>query len=271
VEQVNVELPCGTGDTSTVGTVQTRFPIANPGGFPINTDPQTQYSFGWGVNFCDAVTISGLPNGSIFTVSDVSLVSEGSSSQSAVTLLEEFLGFVTGWTSPTDITTVQPFLFVEADGKVLDIPALCLVTPTSGSTPPTWTYYTLAQLVTIASYFCGLTASTLPDPSDGYHGSGLPGLLLAGSESIYKWDTHQFVDWVDMPLPQVAIPAQDLWDEVQIYPGAGLVWTQAGSFGVSTPLRVSKSLRGQATVLVYDSSGAALGGLQVKTYKTATQ
>ncbi len=267
---VRLDLCCGTNDLATIGVVQSRFPIAYPGGFPINQDPIDAYDFGWGVNYSDSVGFGGIPNGCIVTISDVSLVSAaGGDAQSAVTLLENFLNFVQGWTSPTDNTTVQPFLFLEADGRVIDIPALCLVTPTTGSTGPTYTWYTLAQLVEILEYFPGLTASALPDPTDTYHGSGLFGLLLGGSGATYDWTLREWTDWVDVGLPQTAMPAQDLWDEVQLYPGCGEVFSQSGTFGVPAPLRVSKSLRGQCVGLIFDTSGVAASGVQVKAYQTA--
>ncbi len=269
--QIELDLCCGTNDLATIGLIQSRMPIAYPGGFPINYDPIDQYDFGWGVNYSDSVSFSAIPNGCIVTITDVALASStGGDKQSAITLLENFLNFVTGWTSPTDHTTVQPFLFIESDDRVIDIPALSLVTPTSGSSPPTYTWYSIAQLVTILSYFPGLTASTLPDPTDTYHGSGLLGLLLGGNGATVNWTTHEWTDWVDVGLPQTALPAQDLWDEIQVYPGAGECWSQAGAFGVPTPLMVSKSIRGQCDGLIFDTAGNPLSSALVKAYETAS-
>jgi hypothetical protein len=269
--QIGLELPCGTTDVSTIGLVQTRFPIQYPGGFPINYPPVTQYSFGWGVNYANSVGFSAIPNGAIVTFSDVSLISEtNASKQSAITFLETFLDFVTGWTSPTDTTTVQPFMILEADGKIIDMPGMALVTPSSGMSPPTYTFYTIAQMVTMYAYFPGLTISTLPDPSDGYHGSGLLAFLLGGSGDTYNWSTNQWTDWVDVNLPQTTIPAQDLWDEIQIYPGCGNPWGGTRSFGSPTPLRASKSLRGQANGLIYNTPGNLFSGVKVKVFETSS-
>ena len=266
--RIDLELPCGTTDTATIGLVQSRFPIQYPGGFPINEPPVTQYSFGWGVNYASSVTFSSIPNGAIVTFTDVSLVSETSIPQSAVTLLENFLNFINGWTSPTDNTTVQPFMFIEADGKVIDMPAMCLVTPSSGMTPPTYTFYTIAQARTLLAYFPGITATLLTTPTDGYHGDSLYMLTLGGNGATYDWTAHQWTDWVDVSLPK-NIPSQDLWDEIVVYPGAGNVWKQSGAYGGPTPIQISKSLRGQATGLTYTVPGVAAPGYPVSLYETA--
>jgi len=263
-----LDLCCATNDTETVDSTQSRFPIASPGGFPINTDPVSGYKLGWGVNFCDTLVIGGIPDGYSVTLGGISLVeSSDPQKQTAITLLEPFLSFNTGWTDPTDTTSVQDYLLVETDYRVLDLPALALVTPFSGS--PGFVWYTIAQLQTMLAYFPGLTAVLLTSPTDGYHGSGQPGLLLGGEGSTYDWTASTWADWVDVSLPQTSIPAQDLWDEITVYPQAGNVWPQSAPYGGSTPLQVSKNLRSQAWGIVFTPAGLPVVGAQVALYETA--
>lgn len=264
---VSLDLCCAYNETEATDTTQTRFPIASPGGFPINTDPTNQYKLGWGVQYCDSVVISGIPNGCSITISDVSLVSK-SGGQAALTLLEPFLDFYTGWTDSSDTTSLQDYLFIESDYRVLDLPAMALITPVSGS--PSYQWYTIAQLRTMLAYFLGLTATLGSAPSDGYHGTGQLALCLGGLGATYDWTSLGWKDWVDLALPQGAIPAQDLWDEVQVYPGAGNVWQQSGPYGGATPVAMSKSLRAQADGLVFDLGGNAKSGQKIKTYETST-
>ena len=264
-----LDLCCATSDTTTVGATQSRFPIVAPGGFPINTDPTHAYELGWGVNFCDSLTISGIPDGYSLTLAGVSLVtSTDPETQSAVTLLENFQNLVAGWTDPTDNTSVQPWLYMESDGRPIDVPALALVVPT-GSSPPTYTWYTISQIQTILAYYPGLTATLLATPTDTYHGPSLWALLLGGEGATYDWTALAWKDWVDVSLPQT-IPAQDLFDEVQGYPGMGQVWTESGAFGTPTPLVVSKSLRGQAWGLAFTAAGLPLVGAPVSLYETSS-
>ena len=264
-----VDCCCATTDTETVDTTQSRFPIAYPGGFPTNTDPINAYKLGWGVNFCDTLNLSGIPDGTTLTLNDISLVeSSDPQAQSVVTLLEPFQAFQPGWTSPTDNTSVQDYVLVETDYRVLDVPALALVTPFTGA--PSYVWYSISQLRTILAANPGITATLLTPPTDGYHGSGQFGFLLGGEGATYDWTAQVWKDWIDVPLPQSAIPAQDLWDEVTVYPQAGNVWPQGAPYSGSTPLQVSKSLRFQGWGLAFIPSGAPLSGAQVTVYPTAS-
>jgi hypothetical protein len=265
-----LDLCCATHDTSTVNATQSRFPISGTGGFPINTDPTNAYEMGWGVNFCDSITISGIPDGYTVTLTDVSLVSSGSgSAKRTITFLENFLNFINGWTSGSDTTTVQPWLGLACDGRPLDMPAKCLVTPT-GAGSPSYTDYSISQIQTILAYFPGLTATLLADLADGYHTSGQYALFLGGEGATYDHTGHTWKDWVDVDLPQTSIPAQDLWDEIQSYPGAGDVFDPSAAYGGATPIRISKSLRGQGVGMVFSTDGSALASAPVKLFETAS-
>lgn len=268
-----LDLSCAFNDATTVQTKQTRFPIANPGGFPINTDPTIQYSMGQAaVAYCDSLVVGNILDGYTLTLTDVSLASSANAQkQSAVTLLETFLNFLTGWTSPTDNTTIQDFLYIESDYRVMDLPALALVTPI-GPGSPTYTWYSIAQMQTMLAYFPGLTATLLTCPvSDGYHGSGQYALNLGANGASLAWGgTPKWTDWVDVSLPQ-NLPAQDCWDEVISYYGAGNVWTQSAPYGGVTPVYISKDLRCQAWGMVFnDNTPVAMSGVQVKLFETAT-
>ncbi len=263
-----LDLCCATNETSLTEDVQSRFPLKDPGGFPIAEDPTHAYKLGWGVQFCDSITFGGIPDGWSVTLGGITLTSSlDRDRQSSITLLEPFQNFFLGWTSPSDNTFLQPYLLIEADGRVCDLPALAHVVPTSGSDSYVW--FSISQMQSMLAYMSGLHASLLPDPSDGYHDSTLPTLLLGGEGATYTWSSNLWTDWVDRALGEVLV-AQDLWDECSVYPGAGEVWSQAGAYGATIPLRVSKSLRAQAWGLVFDTKGNALRDAPVEIYETAT-
>ncbi|MDR3691177.1 MAG: hypothetical protein P4L46_17480 [Fimbriimonas sp.] len=264
-----LDLCCAGNDTATVGTKQTRNPIVDPGGFPTAAHSTVQYALGWGVQYCAAIQFSGIPDGCSATFTDVSLVrSSDIQKQSAVTILEPFQDFTAAWTSPTDNTTQQSYLFLEADYRVLDLPALSLVTPI-GSGSPYYVWYSIAQLQAMLATFPGLTASLLATPSDGYHGDALPMLLIGGEGATYDWSSNGWTDWIDVSEPWLDIPCQDLWDEVQVYPGCGNPFPQTAPFGGPTPLFVSKSLRAQGWGLVFTPAGVPIDGTPVQLYETA--
>ncbi len=268
---ITLDLACSVSDTETVDNTQSRFPLQGTASAPTTTDPTNQYKMGWGVNYCDSLTVSGIPDGNSVTLTNVALGSAPvGETQTAITFLAPFLDFVDGWSDPgVSNTTVQPYLLVESDDRgPIDIPALCLVTP-SGSGSPSYVWYSITQLATILNYFPGLAATLLSCPvSDGYHGSGQLGLTLGGLGSTYDWSSNQWTDWVDVGVTGT-FPAQDLWDEVQIWPGAGQVWTESGAFGIPTPLRASKSLRGQAWGNVFKSNRSPNTGAAVQLFTTA--
>jgi len=265
-----LDLCCAPTDTESVDSTQTRYPLSGIGGFPTATNPSSQYKLGWGVNYCVTLAIEGIPDGCSITLTSVQLMfSSDPQHQSAITLLEPFQGFVPGWAdSGVSVTSVQDYLLVETDYRILDIPALCLVTPTGPGTP-SYVWYTITQFQEILAYYPSLTATLLTCPvSDGYHGDAQLALNLGGEGATYDWTSLGWSDWIDSPLG-VTIPAQDLWDEVQVYPGAGNVWPQEAVYGGSTPIQTSKSLRAQGWGLVFTPAGASVDGAQVVLYETS--
>lgn len=267
---IEVDLCCAYSETETVDSTETRFPITNPGGYPINYDPIAQYKMGWGVNWCDSLSISAIPDGITLTISDVSLATNADvSTKPSITLLPGFANYLAGWTSPTDITTQDPWFLLQSNGRPLDMPAQCLVTPTTGPTSPTYTYYAISDLQTLLTYFPGLTASALSGLSDGFHNSSLPLLFLGGQGATLDWTSHIWKDWVDINLPQTSIPSQDQWDEITGYPMAGNFFSLATRIPGPSPLQFSKSLRCQANGMTFNSvTQKPLAGATVKLFTT---
>ena len=265
---IEVDLCCAYSETETVDSTETRFPITNPGGYPINYDPIAQYKMGWGVNWCDSLLISAIPDGITLTISDVSLATNGDlSTKPCITFLPGFANYLAGWTSPTDITTQDPWLLLLSNGRPLDMPAQCLVTPTTGPPNPTFTYYAISDLQTILSYFPGLTASALSGLSDGFHTSSLPLLFLGGQGATLDWTTLIWKDWISVSLPQTSVPAQDQWDEVIGYPMAGNFFSLATRIPGPSPLQFSKSLRCEANGMAFNSATqAAQPGATIKLF-----
>lgn len=267
-----LDLCCAGNETATKNKYTSRFPIKSPGGGPINTDPTTQYEMGWGVDYCDAVAISGIPDGINIILTNVILTFAAAGGQKKITIIEPFLSFESGWSDPSDNTTVQQFSFIQTDGRVSDVGiAMALVSPI-GAGSPSYTYLTVSELISYLQYLPGLTVTSLTAPTDGFHGFGQPGLNAAGSGSTYDWSTSAWKDWidVDMSLGSVTVPVQDLFDEVQVYPGCGNPWTPSGLYNIPTPLFISKLLRGQAWGEVFKTNQTPNPSQSVVAYLTSS-
>lgn len=270
----DADLCCAGNETVTKDKYSSRFPIKPVGGGPINTDPTTQYELGWGVDWCDSVSITGILDGLNITLTDVELVLSTTDKQQRLTLVEPFLSFLNGWTDTgVSTTTVQQYALIETDYRVSDVGiALALVTPT-GAGSPSYTFLTVAELVSYLQYLPGLTVTLLPDPPDTYHGSGGSALLVGSSGSTWSWTGSTWKDWIDLDISSgtITIPSQDLIDEVIVYPQAGNVWKELSSepFGGATPLEITKFMRGQAWGLVFNTDQTPNPGQSVVAYLTA--
>ena len=275
-----LDLTIAGNETATKNQKSSRFPIkSTPNASPSNptsNDPTDQYIMGWGVDYCDSISIGGIPDGYTLTLSDLQLtLSSASDKETAITLLEPFLSFNTGWTiSGTSNTKVQQYCLIQTDHRVTDLGiCMALITPV-GAGSPSWNYYSIAQLKGLLAYLPGLTLTLLPDPtsSDSYHTSGLAAFLLGGSGSTYDFGSNMWTDWVDKDFSTgtLTIPAQDLWDELIGYPGMGQVWTETGSFNVPTPIKITKYMRCQAWGEAYKTANVPYPSQSIKTFPVAS-
>jgi hypothetical protein len=266
-----LDLCCSDSETQTVNNTQTRFPLSSVGGYP-NADPPTnQYELGWGVNFDSSLIIGGIPSGMVLTLDSPGIeltVSTDAQAQQQITCLPPFETWPLGWTSASSHTYLNPFIYVETYYRLSDIAVgFAHVVPISNPSADSYVYYAISDVKTLLNYLPGITATALGTPTDGYHNDALPALNLAGGGATYNWATSVWTDWIDQPFAST-IPAQDLWDEVQVYPGAGQVWT-SGLYNIPTPLQLTKFLRGEAWGQGFKSTDVPYTGASVNSYQTS--
>ena len=264
-QALQADLCCGGTESNTVKGRDSRFPLTTPASGPHGNDPTVQYLMGWGVDCCDSITISGIPTGQSLTLTGITLELAATDGLKAITFLPPFLGMVQGWTDGGGTTyQCNPFAYVETDWRISDWPAVTLA---AGALA----FRSISDLKADLAYLPGVSVGAITQPTDGYHGIGLPALLLGGSGATYDWHDSAWMDWVDVDISgSVAIAAQDLWDEVFVYPAAGNVWTQADSFGGPTPLKIGKSLRGQGTGIAFTTQNKPYNSAAVKAFVTST-
>lgn len=258
----DIDLCCGGNETASVGEVTTRYPIDSPGGFPTNDPPSTPYGLGYGTTHCTSIQVSGVNDGTTLDVHDISL----SATSRSLTILPPFDYRPLGWDSGTDLTYLWPFLYLQCDDRApLDIPYAGTVDPNVGT--ESITYYTLEQLQDdLLDFWPGTTITTVTQPTDGYHDLDLPAGLLGALGATYNHSAGTWGDWLDISVASTTnLYAQDLWDQVDVFPGAGNVWTGSGAYDEATVLAVSKSLRGRAGGNIFKK-----GGLPFPTAETIT-
>jgi hypothetical protein len=251
----DLDLCRATDETEEERYKDTRFPLDPAGdiGFPVAGHPEELYALGWGVEWADSIGLSvpgAVEDGAELVVASVALVS---TDRQRLTLLTPFARLTDGWESETDVTTLQRHALLEVDGRVADWPGAALVSPFSAD--PYWRMFSIEELAQMMDYGPNWASAALDGPGDDYHGPGLPAYLLGGGGATVDQDTGDWIDWYDK-TSFGTIPAQDLWDLVYVFPGAGEVWT-AGDYDERTKLRISKSLRAQGTGLLYDDATGA--------------
>lgn len=212
---------------------------------PLLADGSVDDSVYWGVSVLDGLTVSGLADGEIYEFDSFTLARK---SRARGSFLSSFLGW-RSWQAGSGDQVNQGF-WSEVDGRVSDGYDLEL----SGGS---YSWPNLAELSSSFAGFGGWTSNVLADIGDGYHGSGLEGLLAFGSGAL--WDGADWQIGVEVDLSSsVDVLAQALWDEVSLYPGCGEVFDAGGDYGVPTKLRAATHLRGMAWGLLFGGGSVEL-------------
>jgi len=253
-QDIDLDLCCAGDDSGPVGPMNTRYPIESNGGFPTNTPPTTQYSFGWGVNYIDTLTINNLPNGVSVFIDSISTVR---GTDAKLSFIAPFLFFPTGWINNGggggDVTSLQPYAYVQVDGRgPLDFPHGAFVDTTSIDY---YRMYAISELVDMWNDIPGLAAANMSDAADGYHENDtLLAMTLAGGGATFDYDSEAWTNWIDRDVATstLTMESQDIWDQVSAYPGAGDIWT-SDLYDVPIRLATNKYLRGAINGLTYDS------------------
>lgn len=255
---VRIDLCLPDGHPDEVDEQESRWPLNEFGGTPTNSGQN------WGFNQFDALHIENLADGQTYSIDSIKLT-KGEFSQ--ITFLPAFRPWLEAWTSETDTTYQKPAAWTNSNGRISD---RCFLFKVDAEGPGvTYSWYDIDDSLGQIAGQSGWTVGASVTPTDGYHGNGLPGFLI--EPFIYDYgDPGEWTLCYDRDAQSAAdIFAQALWDEVEIYPGAGQVWT-GGAYDEPTQIAFAKSLRGQAWGLVYDEIDEAPESGQVVTLKTDT-
>lgn len=256
---VRVDLCLPHNAMSTTDGKDSRFPLDAPAtGDPTDSDY-------WGVSDIDEIVLSGLVDGQTYTVTKIELVSD---SRIEVSLLSAFNNWSEAWTNGSiDVTYHKPFFWGNADGRFADLPDMFFVDLTAPGDYYSW--QSLDQLKGTVGNLggWGMANGTHALPSDGYHTRDRDAYWLGGAGATYNYTTDTWTDWIDRSASTtLVVPAQPGWDYVEVYGGAGNVWTGAASYPTTaenTPLAVCKILRARGWGLAIDEDNAAESGATV--------
>ena len=254
---VRLDLCCAGNETDDVEPIDTRFEIEDPGGYPTAKRPKKEYLMGWGVNYVEAITFSGIDGAwSSFDIDWMQLSRDDDKAR--LSFLAPFSKFGRGWTSESDTTTLQQYAFQYSDGRPTDWPAMAYVAVPSGTSYYRW--FTITELLGMLEYSPGWSVEPATSfPADGYFNNGLEAYLLAGGGATFDFNpmAYSFSYWTDVEADDtpITLMAQALWDEAHAYPGAGRgVWDGTGydSANPAVPLVMAKHLRGRAEGMIFN-------------------
>ncbi|ARU40220.1 hypothetical protein CCB80_03320 [Armatimonadetes bacterium Uphvl-Ar1] len=234
-----------------VYTQESRFPLEGSS----STVPQKSDAT-WGFNVADEIEIT-FPDGQTLTIDYIRLARKETSGWGEVSFLPAFQPFRAGWTD----AEIKSQFWTNADGRVSDLAWQFKQSAGYG-------FFSITAAGDLMERKLGWDTMMLTTfPADGYHNNDLEALLLWGGGVIWSGG-GDYLPGVDLSVATTkTIPAQALWDEVQVYPGAGNVWGP-GTYGEITEIGAAKQLRGQMWGLVFDTGGTSPTSGAIVTLKT---
>lgn len=238
---VIIDLCNPDGGVDDVLEQESRWPLTEFGGVPANSDRT------WGFNQFDTLTIEGLADGETYSVDRIDLVK---GSKSEISFLPAFTPWRTAWISETDTTYQKPASWTFSNGRISDRSFLFKIDPEGPGV--TYSWLDIDQSLGQIAGQSGWSVGSGSPPSDGYHGNSLYGFYIEPLRYSYG-DPGEWIFCIDQDCQtERTIYAQPLYDEVEVYPGAGDVWT-GGAYEQPTKIAFGKTLRGQAWGIVLDS------------------
>lgn len=260
--EVDLDLCSPGSETADTDGQSSRYPVEAPDG----TDPGAPLSDGpyWGVSRASSIVLSQLEDGETYEIQAIEI---RRSSWSRATVSHAYT-WRPAWTSGSDETSVDQLVYLCSDGRLLDVPAMAFV-DVSGT--DYYARFTIAELRDQWQTFPGWTMSLAPALSDGYHDTDLEAALLQGGGSWIDHATGVWSDSWELSCTSARdLVAQDLWDELNIYPGCGNPFTLAAyDWALATPVRVSKTLRsGARGIVLRQATGEPLEGATVSLQAT---
>ena len=213
--------------------------------YPLDEFGEVEDSVHWGVSLIESLGFGGLVGGETYEIREIRLKRIGAAKLSFLPAFRRW-----GLRQAEVLDQVEPLVWSEVDGRVAD----CFGMSVLGGV------YSWQNLTNLINSLDSLGWDVNPGLAigDGYHNNLLEaelawgGGVLSGSGGI-----HSGCDRVGSS--GLEVKAQALWDEVEVYPTAGDVWSEDGDFGALTELYSAKVLRAHAWGLVLDDDGVRSG------------
>jgi hypothetical protein len=251
---------CCPDSSSPGGSQDSRYPIANPAdvhmlvGFGNPAGYPTQEGRDTGVNVLKSLSIGGIPNGSTLTVTDIHLFVKRSVKLDIVSTFLHY-DFYMPYNPTTDSAyyMCKRHLLALTDGRQsLEIPDEVLRHDLSGVSGLGNDINEVCQLINTCD---GWTATSLSASGPAPLNAGASAYLLGGAGATYAFNTAFYEYWIERDISAgVTIPAQELADQINAYPGMG-EWGSTLAYVANDPLvfRFVKYLRGAGHGLATDS------------------
>ncbi|MDI9639700.1 hypothetical protein QPK87_04835 [Kamptonema cortianum] len=234
-----IDLCVPHGLSSTVDEKESRFPLSVEG--------LVEDSDYWGVSRIESLVLSDLADGETYEIDEISLIRESDARVSFLPALNHWKLEQVG-----QVRQVKPFAWSSVDGRIADCWDMWQTVSQFG-----WN-----SLADLGSAFAQIGWTVVPNAAfpDEYHRNNREATLAWGGGVRFD---DGWLPGTDVAAQSLGVVAQAIWDEVEIYGGAGDVWSENGSYGGLTLLRAAKQLRGQAWGLVV-SGDSSLSGLNVE-------
>lgn len=214
--------------------------------FPLDEFGEVEDSENWGVSQIEQIDLFNLLVGETYQIDWIKLVRAG---DARLSFLPAFREFRLRQVDESD--EVKTGGWSEVDGRIADLPGMRRV-------GTTYSWDSIADFENSISDLGGWVISAGTAPSDGYHSNALESELLWGAAVL--GGEGELSNGVDLVCSsETDILSQALWDSVEVYPGAGDVWSPVGELGSQTALYSGKTLRAQTWGLVLRDSGPRVG------------
>lgn len=212
---------------------------------PLKTNGRVADSEHWGVSLIESISFDNLTPGQTYQIRAIRLRRISNARLSFLPAFRHWLPRQEGQPQ-----FIKPFLWSEVDGRIADVFGMAQI-----GGVPSWP--TLSDLIARTASL-GWSVNPGLAVGDGYHGN------LREAETAWGGGVLPVTgSGVDRPGQDgLAVDARALWDEVEVFPGAGDVfWHASGAFGPNTGLFCAKTMRNQAWGLSLGESSPHFGDL----------
>lgn len=244
-----VDLCCPMNSTWASDGQWSRFPVT------FGTEDSLALSDAWGVGRVGAMAFSGVTGA--LDILEIAAVRRSFARVSPMMWMWPDRELLLRWDSPTDMTYGWIGMILDADGRANDVHDQAFVMPDSG-VDEYYTLYSIGAVADMVDQLGGWSGTALAGV-DAYHGPSAAACTLHGGGYLQTYGGG----WqVGRDLGLGTIAGQALWDEVQLYPGAGEVWT-AGAYLVRSRVSWAWNCRSRLAGNVFTLGNVPASGASV--------